>query len=147
MVKVLMEKLHSLCEQPLGDQFTLNEAMEKLERAYSEYSPGSQFIDDQLENSRDKPVICITGKYLDEKTKEALDALARANTKSPQIFSRNGRLVRVKTNEDGSCSIEELKQDSLRGELARCACFVRQAVFSVRPYGIQKRHELRDTPG
>lgn len=44
--RVLMEKLHSLCEQPPGDEFTLEEALDKLDRAYSTYDASPRAVTD-----------------------------------------------------------------------------------------------------
>jgi hypothetical protein len=77
---------------------------------------------------RELPTIIVTGSDLPAMTKQALDALAAANS-PPFLFVRSGEIVRWRKDERGRSIVEGVTPAYLRGRLARSADWVRSGRY------------------
>ena len=66
------------------------------------------------------PRICCNGRQLRDKSADAIAALKAAND-PPMLFARAGNLAVIVCYKDGRHAIVDLKEDSMRGVLARVA--------------------------
>lgn len=74
--------------------------------------------------AEDLPTIVVNGRQLRELSRDALDALARAND-PPRIFTRERQLARLVPSTGGRLAVEPLVPQSVRNELSLAADFVR----------------------
>lgn len=83
------------------------------------------------------PEVVVNGRQLRDIAEEALSALTALNT-PPRLFTRAGELVRLV--EDGETRVKPLDAVALKGELARCADFVKEETGKDgEPYTIPAR--------
>lgn len=78
------------------------------------------------------PRIQVTGRHLRDISGDAIAALQATNAANPRIFTRGDVLVRVRTV-GSQLTVEPLAIHALRGELERCADFVRQTNSGAAP--------------
>ena len=71
------------------------------------------------------PCIGLTGRALRDVSDEALEALLAANGTAPRIFARGGAISRIRVDESGRPTIDQVDDHALRRELARAADFTR----------------------
>lgn len=101
-------------KRTLGDKLNLNDFTRAINQA-----KGGKFPENKL------PSIIINKTQLPETTNLVLGALEKANV-PPFLFNMGGSLVRLQFDETGYPIIKKLSVDSLRGDIARAACFYRE---------------------
>jgi hypothetical protein len=81
------------------------------------------------------PTIDIANLQFREKVSLALEAMQEANRRDqqPRFFEQHGILVRLRFGEDTTPKVEPLTADSLRGELARIADWLRTSDNGAKP--------------
>jgi hypothetical protein len=84
----------------------------------------------------DLPVITVNSRPLNEISEDAIRVLEEANH-PPFLFHRGGFLVRIERDERNMVEIKQIREDALRGILARCARWI-----SLKPVG-KKKEDIR----